>query len=1095
MVDDSVSVRIGADAGGVRTGTAEAKSAISSMAASGKADAAALTAEFAKLNAAIAQLAVQSGRTAAATETLQSYANWGAALSVVKFGYEGVTGAIGAMYGGVVAAKDAVLGTQQAAADAAQSWVQYSESLAYSDQSMLHLRTSTQSYFWTITNLRAAYGQLSLGVKEWGREFLGMYGQTVNADRVTLSFAGNLQKLSDGAKDIGFDTATEALTHFTTQLMRVGQTGPEVSRMTEQVAQEIQSSFSRLPNYTAPLNQALVSTVEIFSDSKDKAKEWATNLANGFKDPLTNGKQFLDFLENVDAALYVQLNTARETSDVYRAQAILVDALKQKQSNAWQAGASALGDEAKRAEYYGVFGRAWLAIKEYATGARAAINDQHRDLEESIGVFNRIENSLRNQVASWNEIHNKITEIVSASSSGVETKLASEISTLQQGLRGTGAATDAATMIQGFEKYSSTPYMDRNKDHPELDHAAIGYGTHTLGGKEVSMNTAPITEQQAFEDLKDKIARIQDQLADKIGESWDKISSKAKASMVSMAYNYGIAHRDLLPMISAAKAGDEGGIAAAILARAGDNGGQNRNRREQESANITSAGRLPEAERASATKALNERLDQQQRLNDAKTGGNALDREALNTLEKQLQGDRDEVAAAERKVTAAQDNLRKIHDQESPAFAQAKLALAERQNELDDKMFARDKAKAALDVASAEGDVETYKAKMKLAELTMTRYASAPQSPEYVGAQQQQAGAQKEFDKSNNRDAQADADERYKVSLRELDLEKALIKDKLDLHKMSSAEALAADLAVDDKRVAVEKNYLEMVKNIYGDESAEYEKAQHKMSAVLAQENVRRQHDATQAAKDSQRAWDQASASLSGSMSSSIMGLITHTEKFRDAMRKVATDIVGSFVKMGTDMVASFAMTVAKNIAVQVLGEQTVTAATTAGLTTRMGMEAAAATSGMAIKAGTAIQSIMTSAAEAGAGVTAFLAPLMGPAAIPAGASAEGAVIGMAGALPAFDVGAWSIPHDQLAMVHKNELVMTASQGDAFRNLIASGGAGGSKSTSVSAPVNVSLSALDSRSISRMLNSNGGSLLKAIGRAAQQGAHLGVKGL
>ena len=41
------------------------------------------------------------------------------------------------------------------------------------------------------------------------------------------------------------------------------------------------------------------------------------------------------------------------------------------------------------------------------------------------------------------------------------------------------------------------------------------------------------------------------------------------------------------------------------------------------------------------------------------------------------------------------------------------------------------------------------------------------------------------------------------------------------------------------------------------------------------------------------------------------------------------------------------------------------------------------------------------------------------------------------------DIGAYNIPTDQLAMVHKNELIMPAPQASAFRSMLESGGAGG----------------------------------------------------
>jgi hypothetical protein len=100
-----------------------------------------------------------------------------------------------------------------------------------------------------------------------------------------------------------------------------------------------------------------------------------------------------------------------------------------------------------------------------------------------------------------------------------------------------------------------------------------------------------------------------------------------------------------------------------------------------------------------------------------------------------------------------------------------------------------------------------------------------------------------------------------------------------------------------------------------------------------------------------------------------------------------------------------------------------------------------------------------------------------------------------AASIASFDIGAWNIPQDQLAMVHKNELVMTASQGDAFRNLVNNGGARSDPAPSVHAPVNFHVHALDAQGVASFLQGNGREIMKAVGRHVQDGLHLGVRGL
>ena len=79
-------------------------------------------------------------------------------------------------------------------------------------------------------------------------------------------------------------------------------------------------------------------------------------------------------------------------------------------------------------------------------------------------------------------------------------------------------------------------------------------------------------------------------------------------------------------------------------------------------------------------------------------------------------------------------------------------------------------------------------------------------------------------------------------------------------------------------------------------------------------------------------------------------------------------------------------------------------------------------------------------------------------------------------------------------MVTLNELVMTASQGEAFRNFVNNGGARSDPAPSVHAPVNFHVHALDAQGVASFLQGNGREIMKAVGRHVQDGLHLGVRG-
>ena len=1082
MSDEGISVKIGADASGVQAGASAAKAAISDMSAQGKADAAALNAEFVKLNATLVAMQGQIQQTAEATGALKSYADWGFALNLVKMGYEGVAGAASLVVASAVGAKNAVLGVEQGAESATRSWQAYAESLAYVDNSHLHVRQSGEG-------LTAAYGRMSIALKEWLQEFSLFRSATVGGELNALAFSGSLNKLNEQLGSIGFTTASAALSDFTTVLMRV-------PGMTEQMAAQIQNAFARIPGYSAPLNQELVDLVTLFSDSASEAQDWSKQLTSAMSDPLNTGKQFLDTLGGVESGVYAQLASARESSNVYAAQSLLLGVLADKAKNLAEAQKQRVVDSEKDWAQWGLIGRAISTASEYITGSVQKTNELLRTTQQVVAENKGAGNAIREQVAGWDEVHKKLQAVL-ATEGTYSTQLDAlhaKMKTVQDATGGGSSGGSVGSWWTPERQSQSIDYLMQKANLSPMGAAGLtarwagveaGKGPSSVNpdsgaigiGQWLGERQNGISSNSSFEDqLQHAVSELnfsESPAADALRRAKTPEEAARGASMFERAEGYDKATgtdnftgKTPVSQVYQTKFGGEASPATA-------------------------------QETQHATELTKKLVDEELQLNDAKAGGSAIDKQRIANLERQITGDRDEVAAQERVVAAAQ---RRYAQAQAAGASESVVAargadLAREKLALDEKQFAVKKASAAYDVAAAAGDsVETFKAKQAQAKLVMDRYQGAPQSPEYQGAKTQSEAAQTEFDKSNNAAAQADANERYKVALKELELKKGLIREELDLRKISSSEAMAQDLAIDDERVTIEKHYLEMVKNIYGEDADEYAKAQHKMSETLTAEAVRRQRDVTDAAKKSQQVWDQMTSSMSGSMSSTVMGLITHTEKFSAAERKMATDIVGSFIKMGTDMVASFAMAVLKNVATHALGETTMTAATDAGVAARVGAQAAGMTSGMALQAAAILKNILAYAAEAGAGAAAEVAPLSGPAAVGIGASVMAGVAGFR-SIVGFDVGAYDIPHDQLAMVHKNELIMTASQGEAFRNVLSNASGenrGSAPPVSVSAPLTIN--ALDSRSVSRVLNSNNRALMKSVERATRMGAHLGMQG-
>jgi hypothetical protein len=347
----------------------------------------------------------------------------------------------------------------------------------------------------------------------------------------------------------------------------------------------------------------------------------------------------------------------------------------------------------------------------------------------------------------------------------------------------------------------------------------------------------------------------------------------------------------------------------------------------------------------------------------------------------------------------------------------------------------------------------------------------------------QQAGAVK-----------ASLDLEIKALQEQLALKKTIYDGEARLKNISEQEKLALTRAALQQEFEAHKALLEQEAALEGLSVKQKEEAVKKKAALEANYLKQVTQIGYRAAEDQDKIWQDLSSRIGSSMSSSISGLLQHTTNFREAVRQMTLSVIQYFVGMGTQWIASFAVTIAKNVATHLLGEEAMTAATQLGTTQRAASVASGAVADTAAKAAVVIKSILASSAETFAGVFGFLSPLLGPGAAGPASAAAASVAGMA-SVASFDIGAWNVPHDQLAMVHKSELVMTASQGDAFRSLISNGSNAPASAPQVHAPVNFNVQALDSQGVANFLQGNGRAIMKAMAAHVRDGAHLGLKGL
>src|SRR5579883_730503 len=190
-------------------------------------------------------------------------------------------------------------------------------------------------------------------------------------------------------------------------------------------------------------------------------------------------------------------------------------------------------------------------------------------------------------------------------------------------------------------------------------------------------------------------------------------------------------------------------------------------------------------------------------------------------------------------------------------------------------------------------------------------------------------------------------------------------------------------------------------------------------------ENVRNLHRA--AAGDVAKIWDQAGSQIEHTLMASFNRMIVSGGNFRQQMQRIAAQVQTALLTA-----------IEKTVLSWITGENAKTAATVAGTAARSAAEEAAGSAGLASMALKALKAIVHDASQTFAGIFAFLAPEMGPAAAGPAAAGEAMVMAAAGEIVSAAGGAWSLPGDMLVFAHQGESILPAHIADPMRDFFTS---------------------------------------------------------
>lgn len=279
--------------------------------------------------------------------------------------------------------------------------------------------------------------------------------------------------------------------------------------------------------------------------------------------------------------------------------------------------------------------------------------------------------------------------------------------------------------------------------------------------------------------------------------------------------------------------------------------------------------------------------------------------------------------------------------------------------------------------------------------------------------------------------------------------------NRLKLHQISMSQWLSQSLAAYDTEYNAVKAAYDKELSVAGLTSAQKIAIANKEQNALA-DIAKKEADAqTKAAEDSAKSWDSAMKTINGAFDAQINGLLTGTESWGTAMRKVFVSLTEDVIKFFVDWGMKEAEKVARTI---ILGNTEV-AAHVAGNTAKEASDASAGAAGFAVEAASITKSILASAGEAFSGVFGFLSPVMGPAAAGPAAAAEATVAAM---VPSMAVGGYVLS-DGLINAHAGETVTPANVATPY----AGGGSAGARGVTHNHTWNVSSNSSSPRDVAR----------------------------
>lgn len=385
-------------------------------------------------------------------------------------------------------------------------------------------------------------------------------------------------------------------------------------------------------------------------------------------------------------------------------------------------------------------------------------------------------------------------------------------------------------------------------------------------------------------------------------------------------------------------------------------------------------------------------------------------------------------------------------------FWEAKLALAKKGTKEYEQVFhemvaakkaaAQQEMSTALATLSAEMEAaknnEAEQKGIMQARVAMLKAAYGEDSQQYQTAIRQKEALDREWETKHKQIQETALETDEKHSLNAIEIAKNYYKTMEEMGAIDPATAADAYRSLANEKLKIEEDYLKRkleLQKQYGDDPASIAKTQAEMTAAYDAHAKDLSTINNELAKNTQKKWEQFFQPLNSAFETSVKGMIMGTQTLQGALANIYNAIVSEFVSMGVKMLTKWIAT-----------EIAKTAATQAGVATRTAAQEAGNREGLISQGMTLVKAIMSDAAKTFSGVWAALSgiPVIGPALAAVSAPAAAATVaGMAGSVASAAGGWWEVPSDQMAAIHKKEMVLPEREATAVRQMAEGGGGGG----------------------------------------------------